>query len=193
MNISELQRLKIEWIAAKESGNREAEVNLLKNHPEEQSELIDFIAAYYATAGNEQAEELLPLTQRACQTALGRVFSSQVAAANLAELRKSRASSKLAVARGLRLTVDVWDKFESGAIELVSLSQRQVERLAAFFQVNSEQFSTLLSNSQTSFTLNRRQTRAASRKEQGSQQQSFAEAVARSTMSKEDKRFWLEQ
>ena len=76
----------------------------------------------------------------------------------------------------------------------MSLSQRQVERVAQFFQISVEQFGSLLNNSQPAVSLNRRQTREAARNEQqGPQKQTFAEAIARSTMSKEDKQFWLEQ
>ncbi|MBV9228069.1 MAG: helix-turn-helix transcriptional regulator [Chloroflexi bacterium] len=197
MNTPELQRLKMAWLAAKEAGDTQAQYSLLRDHPGEQAALIDFIAAYHATGGAEpEAEDtpLLALTQRAYQKALERVFDKQVAVANLGELRKSRNLSKVDVARGLRLSVDVWNKFEAGAIELVSLSQRQVERLAKFFQVSVDQFNNLLSTSQPALTMNRRQTGEASRKEQqGPQKQSFAEAIARSTMSKEDQRFWLEK
>jgi transcriptional regulator with XRE-family HTH domain len=199
MNTFEIQRLKMAWLAAKEAGDTQTQISLLRDHPEQQAELIDFIAAYAATAAPEQEEQLLPLTQRALQNALNRVFASetvaaQVAATSLSELRKSRQLSKPAVARGLRLSLDVWEKFEAGAIELLSLSQRQLERLAQFFQLSTEQFSTLLSNSQPSFTPLRRQTQTGARSEQqGPRKQSFAEAIAHSTMSKEDKRFWLEK
>ncbi|HEV2662269.1 MAG TPA: helix-turn-helix transcriptional regulator [Ktedonobacteraceae bacterium] len=197
MNTPALQQLKMAWLTAKEAGDTRTQLSLLRDHPGEQAALIDFIAAYYATAGTslneEQDSELSALTQRACQTALERVFTPQLAATSLGELRKSRSMSKVEVAQGLRLSVDVWNKFESGAIELVSLGQRQIERLAAFFQVNAEQFGTLLNSSQPSLGMNRRQTREASRNQQGAQKQSFAEAIERSTMSKEDKRLWLEQ
>lgn len=199
MHTPEIQQLKMAWLAAKEAGDTQTQMRLLRDHPEQQAELIDFIAAYTATAGAETAEPLLPLTQRALQSALNRVFASEMAATqvtvtSLSELRKSRQFSKLAVAKGLRLSLDVWEKFEAGAIELVSLSQRQLERLAQFFQVSTEQFGTLLSNSQPTFTLNRRQTREGAHSEQqGPRKQSFAEAIAHSTMSKEDKRFWIEK
>ena len=199
MHTPEIQQLKMAWLAAKEAGDTQTQMRLLRDHTEQQAELIDFIAAYTATAGAETAEPLLPLTQRALQSALNRIFTSEMAATqvmvtSLSELRKSRQFSKLAVARGLRLSLDVWEKFEAGAIELVSLSQRQLERLAQFFQVSTEQFGTLLSNSQPTFTLNRRQTREGAHSEQqGPRKQSFAEAIARSTMSKEDKRFWMEK
>jgi transcriptional regulator with XRE-family HTH domain len=199
MNTAETQQLKMAWLAAKEAGDTETQMRLLNDYPEQQAELINFIAACAATAGTETTELLLPLTQRALQSALNRVFAPEMVAVqvteiNLSELRKSRQLSKLAVAKGLRLSLDVWEKFEAGAIELVSLSQRQLERLAQFFQVSTEQFGTLLSNSQPAFTLNRRQTREGARSEQqGPRKQSFAEAIAHSTMSKEDKRFWLEK
>jgi transcriptional regulator with XRE-family HTH domain len=195
MNTPELQRLKMEWLAARETDDAEAQRNLLLNHPGEQEALIDFIAGYYATTelALEENATLLPLTQRATQSALERVFAAPAVAASLAELRKSRHLSKVDVAKGLRLSVDVWNKFEAGAIELVSLSQRQMERVAAYFQISVQQFSTLLNASQPAVSFNRRQTRSAARNEQqGPQKQSFADAVARSTMSQEDQRFWLD-
>ena len=196
MNTPELQRLKMAWLAAKEAGDTSTQFSLLRDHPGEQAALIDFIAAYHATVGIQLEEEqtsevVLALTQRAYQRALERVFEPR--AASLVELRKSRNMSKVDVAQGLRLSVDVWNKFEVGAIEMVSLSQRQLERLARFFQISVEQFGTLLNASQPSLGMNRRQTRNASRDQrQGPQKQSFGEAIERSAMSKEDKSFWLE-
>lgn len=198
MNTFELQRLKMAWLAAKESGDTQAQMQILREHPTEREQLIDFIAAYHATGGAEPVDmdtSILPLTQRAYQGVLDRVFAPQAVAAfaNLTELRKSRNLSKVDVAKGLRLSVEVWNKFEVGAVELVSLSQRQVERIATFFQIGFDQFGALLDASQPTVTLNRRQTREAAREvKQSPQKQSFAEAVARSTMSKEDKQFWLE-
>ncbi len=194
MNTSELQRLKMAWLAAKEAGDTSTQFSLLRDHPGEQAALIDFIAAYHATVGIQLEEEqsnISALTQRAYQRALERVFEPR--AASLVELRKSRNMSKVDVAQGLRLSVDVWNKFEMGAIEMVSLSQRQLERLAHFFQISVEQFGTLLNASQPSLGMNCRQTRNASRDQrQGPQKQSFGEAIDRSAMSKEDKSFWLE-
>jgi transcriptional regulator with XRE-family HTH domain len=201
MNKSELQQLKMSWIAAKETNDTRTQVTLLRDHPEAQADLIDFIAAYSATnivtnidaAETEEQASLLPLTQRASQAALERVFAPQPVAANLQQLRAQRGLSMVSTARGLRLSVDVWKKIESGAIELVSLSEKQRTRLAQFFQVSIEQFSAMLNNSQPTFVLNRRQTRQAARSEQQSpKKQSFAEAIAKSTMHKDDKSFWLE-
>ena len=198
MNTPEVQRLKMAWLAAKEANDTPTQFSLLHDHPGEQAALIDFIAAYHATVGLQLEEdpddELSTLTQRACQSALERVFESQLIAASLLELRKSRNLSKVDVAQGLRLSVDVWNKFETGAIEMVSLSQRQLERLAHFFQVSVEQFGNLLGSSQPAVSINRRQTRGAARSQrQGPQKQSFTEAIERSAMSKEDKNFWLEK
>ena len=199
MNRLELQQLKMAWIAAREAGNTQAQIQLLRDHPEAQEALSDFIIAYTATSRADVAEgaattELLPLTQRAMQTALGRVFENQMAAANLTDLRTRRGMSLVAAARGLRLGADVWKKFEQGAIELVSLSERQLERLASFFDVSAEQFGLILNNSQPQMTINRRQISTAARSEQQSpKKQTFAEALEKSAMSKEEKKLWLEQ
>src|SRR5690242_18257932 len=91
MNTFELQQLKMAWLAAQEAGDTQAQLALLHDHPEELDALIDFVAAYYATGGDDAVaeEQLLPITQKACQRALERVFEPQVVVANLAELRKS--------------------------------------------------------------------------------------------------------
>ena len=197
VNTPELKQLKMAWLAAKEAGDTQEQLRLLREYPSQQDELINFIAAYQATGDDEDSLEanatLLPLTQRAYQRALRRVFEPQPAFATLVELRKNRSLSKAEAARGLRLSVDVWNKFENGAIELLSLSQRQLEHLAQFFQISIDQFSQALTNSQPAFTLNRRQTAEAARStQQGPQKQTLQEAIDRSNMSKEDKQFWLE-
>ena len=110
------------------------------------------------------------------------------------QLRAQRGLTMVNAARGLRLGVDVWKKFESGAIELASLSEAQLARLANFFHVTIEQFGSVLNNSQPTLTLIRRQTSSAARSEQQSpKKQSFAEAVEKSAMTKEEKRSWLEK
>ena len=199
MNTYDLQQLKMAWIAAKEAGDTQAQVTLLRDHPAAQAELSNFIAAYQATdvaefdAMSSLPPALLPMLQRARQLALERVFSTQSQPATLQELRTQRGLSMVAAAKGLRLGVDVWKKVESGAIELVSLSEHQLERFAHFFQVNAAQFGDILNNSQPAITMNRRQTSAAARSEQQSpRKQSFAEAIQHSTMSKDEKRSWLE-
>ena len=195
MNTPELQQLKNAWLLAKAAGDTQAQLDLLRDHPGEMAAMSDFIASYHATGAEEPVDldvPMLALTQRALASAIERVFSPATLA-SLAELRKSRHLSKVEVARGLRLTIDVWNKFEAGAIEVVSLSQRQLERLAQFFQISVDQFGNLLNGSQPAFTLNRRQSEEAAREEHGPKKQTFAEALSRSTMSKEDKKFWLEQ
>ena len=86
------------------------------------------------------------------QTAWGRAFDNQYGSATtlFTELRTRRGLSLVSAARGLRLGADVWKKFEQGAIDLVSLSERQLERLARFFDVSAEQFGLILNNSQPS-------------------------------------------
>jgi transcriptional regulator with XRE-family HTH domain len=192
MNTSELQQLKMVWLAAEEAGDKQAQAALLRDHPDAQDALIDFIAAYHVSGPIEEETTLLPLTRRAYATALERVFGHELVAANLRELRAKRGLSLVQAARGLRLGVDVWKKFEDGVIELVSLSERQLERLAQFFEVSGEQFGRMLNSSQTAMTVNRRQTAQAARSsEQGSKKQSFAEAIEKSTMPKEEKKEWL--
>jgi len=184
------------WLAAKEAGDTQAQLALLRDHPAEQAELVDFIAAYRATdAPGPDAlhTPASPMTQRATQAALERVFGGSLIAASLRELRMQRGLSMANAARGLRLGIDVWKKFEDGAIELVSLGERQLERLAAFFRVSTEQFGAMLNNSQPTLALNRRQTSSGARsQQQGPKKQSFTEAIEKSTMTKEEKRFWLE-
>jgi transcriptional regulator with XRE-family HTH domain len=195
MKNNELQRLKIAWLAAEEMGDTQAQFALLRDNPDAQEELIDFIAAYRITEPGEshaKRAELLPLTQRAYATALELVFGSSAAIADLRQLRIQKRLSLAQAARGLHLGIDVWKKFEDGVIELVSLSERQLARLAHFFQISAEQFSTMLSNSQPLPTLDRRQTAQAARSTPAKREkQSFAEALKKSTMSKEEKKEWL--
>ena len=189
-NTFELQALKMAWLAAKDAGDTQAQLRLLRDHPTEQADLITFIAAYAATEGQDE-EQPLVLTQRAMQTALERVFvGPQAVPVTLVELRKQRNLTKLSVAKALRLSADVWQLFEDGTIELVSLSQKQLDRFAQFFQISSEQFGSMLTNSQPSLGLNRRQTKAGAQQE--AKKMSLKQAIARSTMPKEDKKFWNE-
>lgn len=195
MKNDELQQLKMAWLAAEEAGDKEGQLALLRDHPDEQDSLIDFIAAYHITEpGEEHAQqvELLPLTQRALATSIERVFRPSLVQGGLRQLREHMGLSLVETARGLRLGIDVWKKFEDGVIELVSLSERQLERLANFFHVGIEQFGTMLNNSQPVPTFDRRQTAQGARDTFNTQRkQSFAEAVKKSTMSKEEKKEWL--
>lgn len=195
MNNDELQHLKMAWLAAEEAGDKESQVALLRDHPDAQESLIDFIAAYrIIEPGEENAQqvEILPLTQRAFATTLDRVFNPSMAQGGLRQLREQTGLSLVETARGLRLGIDVWKKFEDGVIELVSLSERQLDRLANFFHVGIEQFGAMLNNSQPVPTLDRRQTAQAARETLNQQKkQSFAEAVKKSTMSREEKKEWL--
>jgi len=195
MNNDELQQLKMAWLAAEDAGDTERQLELLREHPNAQEPLIDFIAAYHITEPvneNVQQVEILPLTQRAFASTLERVFRHSMVQGGLRQMREQMGLSLVETARGLRLGNDVWKKFEDGVIELVSLSERQLERLANFFHVGAEQFGTLLNNSQPVPTIDRRQTAQAARNTLGQQKkQRFAEAVKKSSMSREEKKEWL--
>ncbi len=195
MDNNELLLIKMAWLAAEEAGDKQRQLTLLRDHPEAQEALIDFIAAYRITEPGEpdaQQAPLLPLTQRAYATALERVFGPSLMPAGLRQLRVQKGLSLAEAARRLHLGIDVWKKFEDGVIELVSLSERQLTRLANFFQVSAEQFGSMLNSSQPVFTINRRQTAQAARSATvRRKKQSFAEAIAKSTMSEEEKQEWL--
>ena len=168
---------------------------VVRDHPNAQEPLIDFIAAYHITEPvneNVQQVEILPLTQRAFASTLERVFRHSMVQGGLRQMREQMGLSLVETARGLRLGNDVWKKFEDGVIELVSLSERQLERLANFFHVGAEQFGSMLNNSQPVPTIDRRQTAQAARNTPGQQKkQSFAEAIKKSSMSREEKKEWL--
>lgn len=195
MNNDELQQLKMAWLDAEDAGDKERQLALLRDHPNAQESLIDFIAAYHITEPGEenvQEVEILPLTQRALAHTLERVFSPSMVQGGLRQMREQMGLSLVETAHGLRLGIDVWKKFEDGVIEFVSLSERQLERLANFFHVGADQFASLLNNSQPVPTLDRRQTAQASRNTLAQQKkQSFAEAVKKSSMSREEKKEWL--
>jgi transcriptional regulator with XRE-family HTH domain len=194
MHDDELQQVKMAWLAAEEAGDKEQQIALLRDYPSMQEALIDFIAAYRAVepVDDNQEAELLMVTQRGFTIALDRVFKASTVEGGLRQLREQRGLSLVETARGLKLGIDVWKKFEDGVIELVSLSERQVDRLAAFFHVGVEQFGNMLNNSQPVPTLDRRQTAQAARSTFNRQnKQSFAEAVKKSSMSKEEKKDWL--
>ena len=196
MHDDTLQQLKMAWLAAEEAGDKEQQVALLRDHPSMQDALIDFIAAYRAVEPEDedtQNTEILMVTQRGFTIALERIFQPSAVEGGLRQLREQRGLNLVETARGLKLGIDVWKKFEDGVIELVSLSERQLERLAAFFHIGIEQFGTMLNNSQPVPTLDRRQTARAARSTFNRQnKQSFAEAVKKSSMSKEEKKDWLD-
>jgi hypothetical protein len=196
MNNDELREVKIAWLAAEDAGDKERQLALLRDHPNVQESLIDFIAAYHITETGEenmQQVEILPLTQRAIASTLERVLSTSMVQADLRQMREQSGLSLVETARGLRLGIDVWKKFEDGVIEFVSLSERQIDRLTNFFHVGADQFASMLNNSQPVPTLDRRQTARAARSMFDQQKkQSFTEAVKKSSMSREEKKEWLD-
>src|SRR6516164_4210289 len=108
MKNNELQHLKIAWLAAEETGDKQTQLDLLRDHPGAQEALIDFIAAFRITEpgeSNAQADDPLPLTQRAYATALERVFGPETATADLRQLRVQKGLSLAEAARGLHLGI----------------------------------------------------------------------------------------
>ncbi len=193
MKTNDWQQVKMAWIAAETNGDRATQIALLRDHPDAQEELTDFIAAYHISElTGPESDAILPLTERAAQTALERIFDNTAVAADLRTLRARQGLTLVQAARGLRLGADVWKKFEDGIIDLVSLSERQLERLAQFFHISAEQFGHILLNSQPLATIDRRQTAQAARaSQQPPRKQSFAEAIEKSGMPKAEKKEWL--
>jgi len=110
MNLHELQQLKMAWLAAEEAGDTQTKLALLRDHPDLQDTLIDFIAAFRSGSQAGLELETLPMTRRAMQQALQRALTPQTVvlpAATLRELRTLRKLSLTTAARGLSLSVDV--------------------------------------------------------------------------------------
>src|SRR5260370_41528416 len=121
MNNDELQQLKVAWLAAEEAGDKERQLALLRDHPDAQESLIDFIAAYRITESREenaQQIEILPLTQRAFASTLERVFSPSVARGGLRQLREQTGQSLGETGRGFKPRIDWWKKIGERGIEV---------------------------------------------------------------------------
>src|SRR5260370_39877092 len=117
MNNNELQRIKMAWLAAEEVGDKQIQLALLLDHPEAQEALIDFIATYRFTdpvEADAQQAALLPLTQRACATALARVLGPSLLPADLRQLPVQKGLSLAAAARRLNMGVGEWIHVEEG-------------------------------------------------------------------------------
>ena len=106
---------------------------------------------------------------------------------NLTQLRVERGWSKVEAARALRLGTDVWDKLEQGVILPDSLTRGQVAQLAGCFAVSALLFLTLLKQSrpQPPSVCQRRGAAPGT-----PAVQSFALALERSAMRRQEKRFW---
>ncbi len=98
MSSNELQQIKMAWLAAEEAGDTRAKLILLRDHPDLQDALIDFAAACHITSPAGAEPAMLPLTRRAMDAALKRVFAPEpvtqpVSASSLRELRGQRGLS----------------------------------------------------------------------------------------------------
>jgi len=49
MNNDELRHLKMAWLSAEDAGDKDTQLALLRDHPDAQEALIDFIATYRIT------------------------------------------------------------------------------------------------------------------------------------------------
>ena len=65
MTTNELQQIKMAWLAAEETGDTSLKLALLRDHPDLQNQLIDFIAAYHITSPAGTEPEVLSQIGRA--------------------------------------------------------------------------------------------------------------------------------
>ncbi len=119
---------------------------------------------------------------------------------SLLDLRRQRGVSLVQAAAALRLSPDVWKKFETGAILPDSLHSFQVERLAAFFEIPPATFVAALRKSASLAALappvafcRRKSSRSLSGHETTPASQQFETALALSQMNEEAKRSWLRE
>jgi len=154
--LNALMGAKMELVAARERGERDALVRLLGAHPAHAAALSDFSAALVATSGYER-EELTPETERIAQRAFARamanVFPAQAApkpaaavavvaqgaAASLKALRRARGLSQMDLARKLGLGPDVLSNLEAGLIRAASIPERFVHALGAALDATVDQ------------------------------------------------------
>jgi hypothetical protein len=108
----------------------------------------------------------------------------------LAQLRRARELSKKTIASTLRLSVDVWHKLENGAILLETLSSDCLNTLAQGLQITREELLRLLTHKHASTQNSMCYT--TRRPVLLPEPQSFATAITRSSMSREDKQYWLQ-
>lgn len=110
---------------------------------------------------------------------------------SLPPLRKRHGLTKIETAERLGLSVDVWQKFEQGIIQSESLERHQLARLARFFLVSEDRFRSLLNASREDSVASCHRRSVSPHPIQMAQRQSFATALARSTMGSEAKKRWF--
>ncbi len=213
-SVLELQRAKMELVAAHEQGDTRLLTQVMQGDAAQQEALADFVAGLYATDLTEQEQalpisaEISEISQRARQRALAAVFASaaagqaaagqpvQTATASLAQARKAAGLALVDLARRLGLGTDVVQKLEHGRLMAASVPQKLTERLAEALKLTSEQVWELLRTPpamQAQPALLRRRTEGKlSPESEALEPQTFAEAIEHSpSMTPEQRALWL--
>ncbi len=215
-SVLELQRAKMELVAAHERGETRLLSQAMQGDAAQQEALADFVAGLYATDLTEQelalpiSTEVAELSLRARQRAMAAVFGSVAArqtaatqaaptpAASLAQARKAAGLALVDLARRLSLGTDVVQKLEHGRLVASSLPQKLAERLAEALKLQVEQVWELLRTPpamQAQPALLRRRTVGKVPPEsQELEPQTFAEAIQHSpSMTPEQRVAWLDE
>src|SRR5690242_6131374 len=204
-----LMGAKMELVAARERGERDALMRLLTAHPAYAVELSDFSAALVATSGYER-EELTPeserIAQRAFARAMANVFPAQAvtkpaaavaavaqgAAASLKALRRARGLSQMDLARTLGLGPDVLSNLEAGLIRAASIPERFVHALGAALDATVDQVNRAIQIQAMALPALLRSNEGATKHAGEQPQQDFLDAVRFSPdMTAEQKARWL--
>lgn len=154
-NDSELTRLKLDLVAARERGERRgALAAALATHPQYVAELTQFAAGLAATSGYEQVTPTAAtqaIAERAHARALAALFPAPLpvatpaggfgarVVASLKALRRARGLSLAAAARRLGLGLDVVQNLEAGLIRASSVPERLTVALGALLETTTEQ------------------------------------------------------
>lgn len=206
--LNALMGAKMELVAARERGERDALVRLLSAHPAHAAALSDFSAALVATSGYER-EELTPETesiaQRARARAMANVFPAQVmpkpaaaavaqgAAVSLKALRRARGLSQMDLARKLGLGPDVLSNLEAGLIRAASIPDRFVHALGAALDASLDQVHRAIQLQAMALPALLRSSEGATKHAGEQPQQDFLDAVRFSPdMTAEQKARWLD-
>lgn len=200
---TELMRAKMELVAARERGERQALPEAVARYPLHADALVDFDAGLLATSAYGDVP-LTPESERIALAARSLAFAAvfepvamvtraaPAAFASLKALRQARKLTLAAVAATLGLGVDVLSQLEAGRIRAQSVPERLAQALGEALQTTADQIAALL-NGQGSLAPALQRSRTGARKQSGAPEQlDFAEAV-RLSMEMDDaaKSAWL--
>lgn len=201
----ELMRAKMELVAARERGERDALARILASHQEHVGALTDFHAGLVATTGYEN-EPLIPaiegIARRARERAFATVFVTSPAAGlatvgqkvfgTLVEWRRSRKLGQVALAKQLGLGADVLSKLEHGKIRTASIPERLLRALGDALGATADTVRLTLEN-QAALAPALLRDRGESRSAEEEPTLDFSDAVRLSpNMSEDEKRTWAE-